>query len=73
MTPADRIIAKFGSLRGLARALGHENPTTVQGWKDRGSIPIKHARKIIAASAAFDVPVVEADFFPADADTEVAA
>lgn len=78
MTPAERIIGKFESARELARRLGHTNPTTVQGWRERGLIPIKHAPRIIAVSADLASPVVPADFLPsfecpAPAKSEIAA
>ena len=38
-TQAKRIIDKFGGVYPLARALGHKNPTTVQGWLSRGFVP----------------------------------
>jgi hypothetical protein len=66
MTPAERIISKFGSIRALARALGHENHTTVQGWKERGCIPIRHASAIMAASQVTEKAeiVTPIDFIP---------
>ncbi|GHH09257.1 hypothetical protein GCM10008023_05690 [Sphingomonas glacialis] len=33
------IIAERGGIRPLARALGHRNHTTVQGWWERKRIP----------------------------------
>ncbi|GLT03034.1 hypothetical protein GCM10007897_44730 [Sphingobium jiangsuense] len=38
VTHRDKIAAR-GGIRPLARALGHRNHTTVQGWWDRGHIP----------------------------------
>lgn len=40
--PAPSVIAKFGGIAALARKLGHENASTVQGWKERGFIPVRH-------------------------------
>jgi hypothetical protein len=33
------LVRRFGGLSAMARALGHAHPTTVQGWRDRGTIP----------------------------------
>ena len=38
-TPAHALIAAFGGLTKTAKALGHKNVTTVQGWRDNHSIP----------------------------------
>lgn len=64
MTPAERIIGKFESARELARRLGHANHTTVQGWRVRGLIPIRHAAAIMAVSTDLKDPVVPTDFLP---------
>lgn len=39
MTNVETIIEKFGGLSAFSRALGHTNPTTVQGWKKTNRIP----------------------------------
>jgi TorA maturation chaperone TorD len=46
----DAVIDSFGGLSRLARALGHTHVTTVQGWKDRGAIPLKHHARILDAA-----------------------
>jgi hypothetical protein len=64
---ATQIIKAFGGLRPTARALGHKNVSTVQGWAERGSIPswrhheirIAAERKEIALPAAFSRSTVD--------------
>ncbi|WP_443029606.1 carph-isopro domain-containing protein [Sphingomonas sp. TX0522] len=36
------LIRQHGGIRPLARALGHKNHTTVQGWLERNNIPPAH-------------------------------
>lgn len=67
MKPVDRIIQKFGGLSKMAKALGHEYPTTVQGWRDRGTIPAKHIPTLIEVAAAHGIELSYADFFDAQA------
>ncbi len=69
---AKRIIDKFGGVYPLARALGHRNPTTVQGWQMRGFIPPRQHNRIWAAAQRDGVALDLADFAavtlsPADA------
>jgi hypothetical protein len=45
------IIRSLGGIRPLARALGHRNHTTVQGWYERGSIPTDRLNEVLAAAA----------------------
>ncbi|MGE0733446.1 MAG: mitofilin family membrane protein [Alphaproteobacteria bacterium] len=46
---AERIIAAFGGIRPMAKKLGLA-VTTVQGWKDRGAIPLARMTEIRAAA-----------------------
>lgn len=62
-TYVDRIIDRFGGLSATARALGHQNPTTVQGWKERGVIPARQQAKVIEAGRNLQRPITPADFF----------
>lgn len=64
-TPAERIIAEFGGLGKLAKALGHRHRTTVQGWRDRGVIPVRHAPQIIEAGSRAGKTITADDFMPA--------
>jgi hypothetical protein len=63
MRPAERIIDRFGGIAALARALGHRNSSTVQGWKERGVIPIRQIENVLAAARARGVLLSHADFF----------
>lgn len=65
-TQAQRIIDKFGGLAALARALGHANPTTVQGWKERGVIPPKHHQAVWNAAKSAGIPIAITDFVAID-------
>lgn len=48
---AEIVIQRFGGLTALAGALGHKYPTTVQGWRENGVIPIKQWPEIERAAA----------------------
>lgn len=50
MTTPQSIIAKRGGIRPLARALGHRNHTTVQGWWERNAIPEHHLDAVLAVA-----------------------
>lgn len=65
---AERIIAAFGGIRPMAKALGIA-VTTVQGWKERGAIPLKRAAEIreAAARAGIDLDAALAEAPPRDA------
>lgn len=67
MTPIEQIIEKFGGITGLARALGHKNPTTVQGWKERDVIPAQRIPEVIKAGHANGLELTLDDFFEAAA------
>ncbi len=51
MDHAERIIARFGGIRPMAAKLGIA-VTTVQGWKERGTIPPARHAQILAAAEA---------------------
>lgn len=69
MTYAANIIDRFGGIRKLATLLGHKNASTVQGWKERGSIPDRHKAKVIAAAQSAGINLRPEHFF-ATTDTE---
>lgn len=45
----DDLISIWGSMAAMARAIG-ESETTVRHWFRRGSIPVRHDRRIIQAA-----------------------
>jgi hypothetical protein len=49
-TTTSEIINAFGGVSKLAKALGHANVTTVDGWKRKGRIP--HWRRLEIVDAA---------------------
>jgi hypothetical protein len=63
MKPVDRIVDLFGGLTALAKALGHENPSTVQGWKARGVVPVRQIPVVIEKAAQHGIALTPADFF----------
>ncbi len=65
MENAQRIIDRFGGLTKTARALGHRHVTTVQGWKNKGSIPSWRMFEIEAAADRLGIDLDE-DLEPAE-------
>lgn len=65
MTYARSIIDKFGGVRAAASAIGCA-PSTVMGWKRRGSIPDDQKPQVLDAAAALGLPVTRDDFWPAE-------
>lgn len=62
MNQADRIIAKFGGINAMSRILGHNNPSTVQGWRERGRIPSMQHQAIWEAAKAHRIDLDLAEF-----------
>lgn len=65
MSYVSKIIETFGGVRPLARAIGRP-VSTVQSWKDRGSIPDDHKSAVLITANELGIPLVPADFFPID-------
>lgn len=61
ISPAEFVINKLGGLTKTARACG-KPISTVQGWKDRGSIPQGHWNSLIEAISADGGEVDYSDF-----------
>jgi hypothetical protein len=65
MNYVSNIIKAFGGVRPAARAI--KRPvSTVQSWKDRGSIPDESKGDVLAAAEALGLGLGRADFFPSD-------
>lgn len=64
MTYAQTIIEKLGGVRATAAALGRA-PSTVQGWKNRGSIPDPEKPEVFDAALRMGVSITKEDFWPA--------
>lgn len=62
---ARRIVDLFGGLTRLSSALGHRNPTTVQGWLVRGVVPVRQIPKVIAVGRKLGLELSLDDFFDA--------
>lgn len=73
-TQAKKIIDKFGGVYPLARALGHKNPTTVQGWLSRGFVPPRQHEPVWEAAKREGIDLSLSDFaaVPAAASGEAA-
>ena len=61
LSAAEFIIGKFGGLTGTAKAIG-KPVTTVQGWKDRGSIPQAHWLGLVKAAERYGAHIRLDDF-----------
>ncbi len=62
ISQADHVINKFGGINATARACGHKNASTVQGWKERGRIPQDRWPEVLEAARRTEVPITLDDF-----------
>lgn len=60
-------------ITALSKALGHDWPTTVQGWKDREAIPAKHIPAVVAASTRMKKPTTSDELLTATAMPKIKA
>jgi hypothetical protein len=60
MTPGQKIIARFGGIRPMAGKLGVA-VSTVQGWRERGAIPLRHHGRVREAARAAGMEIGPAD------------
>ena len=58
--PAVRVIGRFGGIRPMAQKLSVA-VSTVQGWRERGVIPKARHKDILAAAAANNIELSEAE------------
>lgn len=63
MNIAASIIDKFGGINAMARALGHRNASTVQGWKATGFIPARRQSHVLETAQRLGLNVTPSDFF----------
>ena len=68
--PARQIIAAFGGIRPMASKLGIAT-STVQGWRERGTIPSGRHDQIAAAAASHGIEIDEAALAESGHGTEV--
>ena len=68
-----RVISELGGITAVARALGHRNPSTVQGWWDRELIPAHRQRGVLDLARALDKPVTADDLIPSEASLAATA
>ena len=64
------VIVSFGGISALARELKHRNPSTVQGWWERETIPARRQPEVLAAARRLDLAVRAVDLIPDLAQAE---
>lgn len=69
---AASVIAKFGGINPCARAVGLA-ASTVQGWKERGTIPAQRQPEVLEAAARQGIALDAYDFLPPHLRPEPAA
>jgi len=57
----DVVIDSFGGMTRLAKALGHTHVTTVQGWRNRGAIPLKHHARVLDVARSLGIRLKRGD------------
>lgn len=75
MSVVDRIVEHFdrlnggrGGLTAFSKAMDHKYPSTVQGWKERGTVPQKEIPSVIAVCAKHGLELDYSDFFDSTSD-----
>ncbi len=53
----EKLIENFGGMSAMARLLGHKNPTTVQGWKQKKRIPEWRMKEILTVAEKNNIPI----------------
>jgi hypothetical protein len=65
-------IHALGGIRKVARALGHNSHTKVQGWAERDRIPVDHWPDIIALAGDLGKELTADDLLNAPAKADAA-
>ncbi len=55
----EQFIKNFGGMSAMARLLGHKNPTTVQGWKQKKRIPEWRMKEVLAVAEKNNILIPE--------------
>lgn len=63
MTYAAKIVEKFGGVAVMAALIG-KSKTTVQSWKDRGTIPDPHKPLVLKTAIENRIYITKEDFWP---------
>ena len=63
MSQAEIIIERFGGITALSQALDHKFPSTVQGWRDRGIIPVRRQAELLRLAKTMGIDLSPEDFF----------
>jgi len=69
MNYVDNIVSAFGGIRPMA-AIIDKSPSTVHGWKKRGSIPDSQKQLIYGVATALNLPLGVKDFLPLKDENE---
>lgn len=67
--PAEQVIARFGGLRPMASKIGLA-VSTVQGWKNRGHIPLSRHDEIRAAARKYEIELDETELSRASGEAQ---
>ncbi|MBL8844763.1 MAG: hypothetical protein JNN24_03235 [Hyphomicrobium zavarzinii] len=62
LSQAQHVIAKLGGVNAAARLLGHRNASTVQGWLERGTIPVRRHPEVLEKAQGAGVQLTKQDF-----------
>lgn len=61
-TGVERIVKRFGGDSAMARALGVKFASLIQGWRERGAIPVRHHALILDKAVELDIRMEREDF-----------
>lgn len=72
MSKISDIIDELGGSREVSRALGHKNPSTVQGWKSRESVPQWQMTHLLDLAESKGKSITADDLLPTSGDEAAA-